>query len=136
MATIKIKQVTFPLVDITQPRPQFPDPYTNVVFGGYTDNNLYIWRDGTQIWEIPTQEEILLNVPNYILSKSNTFISKTDSSGNLVDYRFLKQQVFKIEKTDIIFYEMEDFSKEINDYTITMTAPNTLLPNTEYLITK
>jgi len=136
MSTIKIKQVLFPLIDTSQPRPQFPDPYANVLFGGDSTGNLTIWRDSTQTWDVPTQEEINENVPRYITNTNGTFISKTDSNGNLIDYRFLKQNVSKISLNNIYFSEIESFTKEYNSDTILMILPNTLLPNTEYLITK
>lgn len=136
MPTVIIKQVEFPLIDTTVPKPSFPDPYASIVFGGDNLGNLVIWRDGTSIWDIPTSSELLKNIPNYITDRANVFISKTDSFSSLIDYRFLGNEIFKIEKADIVFYETSSFTKDITSEIITMNPFNTLLPNTNYLITK
>lgn len=136
MATITIKQMVFPKVDITQPVPQLPDPYAQTYFGGYDDGELYISYDGLT-WSLASPTDIQLNVPRYNQVKGDTFWSTADSNGDLEDYRLLGKELYMMYDNSTPLFEgpTRDFTKEKNSEIVVFTTGVSLSPNQEVLLT-
>lgn len=137
MATIIVNQLPLPLIDTSQPSPQFPDPYANTTFGADDSGNCVIENPVTGAWDTPTIEQLLQNIPNYCTDLKNVFPSITNADGDIIDLRLLGETVLKVEADDVFLYRgHDDFTKSEDSYTIVLAnSSEHLLPNTEYLIT-